>query len=158
MGEGFFSKLKVLIGVEEVEEEEAELNDSARVKNELNRPLEPRNSLVPPKTEPRIAPASPAGKNQFKLVVIEPKGFDECPKLVDNLKGKKPVIINLERLEADAARKIFDFLSGATYALDGNVQRVANNIFVFAPENVDVMANIDNRNLDVNEDNKNPWR
>jgi len=158
MGEGFFSKMKVLIGVEEVEDEEIELNENARMKNELNKPLEPKTSLIPPKSDSRLAPAAPTGKNQFKLVVIEPKGFDECPKLVDNLKGKKPVIINLERIEADTARKIFDFLSGATYALDGNVQRVANNIFVFAPENVDVMANIDNRGMDASDDNRNPWR
>jgi len=76
--------------------------------------------------------------SQFKMVVIEPNGFEECPKLVDSLKAKKPVIINLENLETDIARKIFDFLSGATYALNGNVQKVTNNIFVFAPENVDV--------------------
>ena len=65
------------------------------------------------------------------------------PKLVDSLKAKKPVIINLEKIETDTARKIFDFLSGATYALNGNVQKVANNIFIFAPENVDVAAYID---------------
>lgn len=74
----------------------------------------------------------------FKLVLIEPKSFEECPKLVDSLKSHKPIIINLEHLSTDVARKIFDFLSGATYALDGNVQKIASNIFVFAPENVDI--------------------
>lgn len=61
------------------------------------------------------------------------------------------------KLENETARKIFDFLSGATYALDGNVQKVANNIFVFAPENVDVMAGMEqNRaNIPLNES---PWR
>ena len=75
---------------------------------------------------------------QVKLVVIKPQSFEESPKLVDSLRAKKPVIINLEDLETDTARKIFDFLSGATYALNGNVQKVANNIFLFTPENVDV--------------------
>ena len=74
----------------------------------------------------------------FKLVLIEPKSFEECPKLVDSLKSHKPIIINLEHLSTDVARKIFDFLSGATYALDGNVQKIASNIFVFAPQNVDI--------------------
>ena len=45
------------------------------------------------------------GKKQFKLVLTEPKSFDECPKLVDNLKSKKPVIINLEKLENEAAKR-----------------------------------------------------
>jgi len=92
------------------------------------------------------------------MFVVEPKVFDECPKLVDNLKARKPVIINLERVDSDTARKIFDFLSGAAYALNGNVQKVANNIFIFAPDNVDVTANIDNNNIDFGGTPKNIWR
>ena len=76
--------------------------------------------------------------SQFKIVVIEPKGFDECPRLVDDLKGRRPVIINLGLIDEIIARKVFDFLSGATYALNGNVQKIAQSIFVFLPENVDV--------------------
>ncbi len=79
----------------------------------------------------------------MKLVVHEPSNFEECPKIVDNLKNKKPVIINLEKVETDVAKRIFDFVSGATYAADGSVQKVANNIFVFAPENVDISSNLD---------------
>ena len=72
----------------------------------------------------------------------------KLPKLVDNLKSRKPVIVNLERLESDTARKIFDFLSGATYALNGNVQKVANNIFVFAPENVDINSSVEHKGFE----------
>lgn len=163
MGEGFFSKMKVLIGVEEIDEDDAvsASNSNSKIPNELNRPLEPRSSSIQAKSENRISQLPPAiaSKNQFKLVVIEPRSFDECPKLVDNLKSKKPIIINLERIDSEIARKIFDFLSGATYALDGNVQRVANNIFIFAPENVDVSANIDaTRGFDNNDDSKNQWK
>ena len=98
------------------------------------------------------------GPNQFKMIVIEPQSFDECPRLVDSLKGRKPIIINLEKIETDAARKIFDFLSGATYALNGNVQKVANNIFIFAPENVDVAAYIDQQAPGHTTSINNPWR
>ena len=83
---------------------------------------------------------SVTGTNSLKLILIEPKSFDECSKLVDSLKARKPVIINLEKLETEVARKIFDFLSGATYALDGKVQKIANNIFIFTPDNVSVAA------------------
>lgn len=97
----------------------------------------------PSKPAPQKTPAverrfSVTNTGAFKLVLIEPKSFDECPKLVDSLKAHKPIIINLEHLSTDVAKKIFDFLSGATYALDGNVQKIASNIFVFAPENVDI--------------------
>jgi cell division inhibitor SepF len=162
MGEGFFSKMKVLIGVEEVDDDDSETsqNSSSKTSNELNKPLEPKNSYNQQRLDSRIGQVPPVqSKNQFKLVVIEPRSFDECPKLVDNLKNKKPIIINLERIDSEVARKIFDFLSGATYALDGNVQRVANNIFIFAPENVDVTANIDNtRSFENNDDTKSPWK
>lgn len=94
------------------------------------------------------------GTGSLKLILIEPKGFDECPKLVDSLKARKPVIINLEKLETEVARKIFDFLSGATYALDGKVQKIANNIFIFTPENVSVAAQ---QMTAINQD-KSPWR
>ena len=92
--------------------------------------------------------------------MTEPKSFDECPKLVDSLKSRKPVIINLEKLETEKARKIFDFLSGATYALNGNVQKVANNIFVFAPDNVDVLSNLGSEagKREASSFGASPWR
>ena len=96
--------------------------------------------------------------SQFKIVVIEPSSFEECPKLVDSLKTRKPVIINLERMETDVARKIFDFLSGATYALGGNVQKIANNIFVFLPENVDVTNGDERSSGAFGRDDVNPWK
>lgn len=78
---------------------------------------------------------------------------------MDSLKGRRPIIINLEKLETEVARKIFDFMSGATYALNGNVQKVANNIFIFAPENVDIAASQDERtSFDFGTEEKSPWR
>jgi len=115
--------------------------------------------LKPPQSLSQVSKqTTTGGTNPFKLVVLEPKGFEECPKLVDSLKGRKPVILNLEKLESDTARKIFDFMSGATYALNGNVQKVANNIFVFAPENVDITANIDHKSIDFGGNQKSIWR
>ena len=95
----------------------------------------------------------------LKLVIIEPQGFDECSRLVDELKTRKPVIVNLEKLDVDLARKIFDFLGGATYALNGNVQKVANNIFVFAPENVAIDAESEHQPYNFTDQNEdyNPW-
>ncbi|MGI6178191.1 MAG: cell division protein SepF [Eubacterium sp.] len=106
-------------------------------------------------TEKRFSVTS---TNSLKLILIEPKGFQECPKLVDSLKARKPVIINLEKLETETARKIFDFLSGATYALNGNVQKIANNIFIFTPENVSVFSQQATRDTAAEPEEKNPWR
>lgn len=95
----------------------------------------------------------------FQLMIIEPQGFDECSGLVDSLKNRKPIIVNLEKLDVELARKIFDFLGGATYALNGNVQKVANNIFVFAPENVAIDAESEHKPYNFTDQNEdyNPW-
>lgn len=185
MADGLLNKFKVLIGVEEVEEEEeveevkaasgAQTRTQPAAVNDGRRYSAPSyqdrsNTFVQPKMEPRDSKVvsmqtnnnTAVRKQQFKLVVTEPKSFDECPKLVDSLKSKKPIIINLENLENEKARKIFDFLSGATYALNGNVQRVANNIFVFAPENVDVLSNngenSNNNKSGMSIAGSSPWR
>ena len=161
---GIFDKFKDLVGIDEYDEEdEYEEVTSASA----DRRIEQRTSFEAPRPAPRnegkVIPMQNRSVSAitaaFKLVVIEPSGFDECPKLVDSLKAKKPIIINLEKIETDTARKIFDFLSGATYALNGNVQKVANNIFVFAPENVDITAGNDNKGMFENDKKKNsPWK
>ncbi len=79
---------------------------------------------------------------QMKVVLYEPVDFEEAPNIVDNLKNRKPVIINLENLDQELAKKIFDFLNGAVYALDGNIQKVSKGIFILAPNNVDISGNI----------------
>ena len=141
---GVFTKFKDLMGFEEYEEDdEIEETDDYKQHNYYDRkPVESRSSTISSSKfeSSNVVPMQnrtvKAITNAFKLVVIEPNGFDECPKLVDSLKSRKPIIVNLEKLDNDTGRKIFDFLGGATYALNGNVQKVANNIFVFAPENV----------------------
>ena len=59
--------------------------------------------------------------------------------------------------KSDTAKKIFDFLSGATYALSGNVQKVASNIFIFAPENVDINSSVEHKGFDFNQPQKKKW-
>ena len=178
---GLFDKLKDLVSTEDDDFYDDDYEED-RVKPEPVRVApEPRRTygLAPntdsfPKREPLREPLSSSRErdnliplpgrqtierltSRFKIVVIEPKTFDDCPKLVDSLKARKPVIINLERIENDIARMIFDFLSGATYALGGNVQKIAQNIFVFLPENVDVQANPDAGSFKFGDSSSNPW-
>ncbi len=153
-------KFKDLMGIEEIEEDEfddelAEGSESGERKSTdakfaLSRSRSDGKDKYPQMQTRTTSP--------FKLVVIEPQSFEECPKLVDSLKSRRPVIINLEKIESESARKIFDFLSGATYALNGNVQKVANNIFVFAPENVDITGSAENKGFDFSSSIKDTWR
>jgi len=77
-------------------------------------------------------------QRQVRVVVIEPSNFDDVQGIADNLKNRRPVIINLEQAEPELAKRIVDFVSGATYALDGNMQKVGKGIFLFVPSNVDI--------------------
>lgn len=160
---GVFDKFKDLVGIEEVDDDDITEEEIQAAAAKLERkPVDTRPSATVSKPETKVTSmpqrATVTDKTgAFKLVVIEPKSFDECPKLVDNLKSRKPVIINLEKMETDTARKIFDFLSGATYALNGNVQKVANNIFVFAPENVDIAASVEHKGIDFSGNQKSFW-
>ncbi len=166
---GVFSKFKDLMGFEDYDEEEVEAEEEYSQKSNYydRKPIETRQTSAPaPKYDmSNVVPMQnrtvKALTNAFKLVVIEPKGFDECAKLVDSLKSRKPIIVNLEKLDADTGRKIFDFLGGATYALNGNVQKVANNIFIFAPENVAISAQGDSKPYNFagsSADDVNPWK
>ncbi|MBQ4516414.1 MAG: cell division protein SepF [Clostridia bacterium] len=97
--------------------------------------------------EEPIIPAGKRGKivnihatTQMKVVVIQLQSFEDAKDIADHLKSKKPVVINLENLERDVSRRVVDFLSGAVYGVDGNIQKVANGIFLIAPYNVGIMG------------------
>lgn len=73
-----------------------------------------------------------------RLVVYEPQSFDDVQSIVNQLKNKRPVIINLEETDKAIARRITDFVGGAVYALDGGVQKISSSIMLFTPLNVEV--------------------
>jgi len=154
---GVLDKFKDLVGIEEYDEDDITEEEIQSAGAQLERKrVEPRSNYAR-KDKVVDMRSRTADGNLFRLIVTDPSGFDECPKLVDSLKQKKPVILNLEKIDSETAKKIFDFLSGATYALNGNVQKVADNIFVFAPENVDITATMESRGFDFKSDSDD-WR
>lgn len=78
-----------------------------------------------------------SGKN-LKVMVCEPEKFDEVQTLAEHLKNRKQVILNFENTAPEVSQRVIDFISGATYALDGQSQQLGRNIFLFAPSNVEV--------------------
>lgn len=77
---------------------------------------------------------------QLKVVVLQPTTYNDATEIAGHLKEKKPVVVNLEKLDKETARKIVDFLSGAVYALDGNMQKVANGILLLVPYTMGIMG------------------
>jgi len=75
---------------------------------------------------------------QMQVFVVKPERYEDAQEICDHIKAKRPVVVNLEKLEYPIAQRIMDFLSGTSYSLDGTIQRVAKNIFMIAPENVDI--------------------
>ena len=74
------------------------------------------------------------GQNQsVKMVISQPTTFEQSEEICSLLKEKKSVIVNLEYVNKDVARRIVDFISGGVYALDGHIQKVSNSIFLIAP-------------------------
>lgn len=88
---------------------------------------------------------------QLQVVVLKLEAFEDSKDVADYLKAKKPVVVNLEDVDKELARRVIDFLSGAIYALDGNIQKVSNGIFLVAPYNVGIMGDFKNefKNTDL---------
>ncbi len=80
----------------------------------------------------------------MEVVLYQPKEFEDSKTIVDSLKSKKPVIINIEDLDQELGKKIFDFCSGALYALDGHIQKISRGIFILAPYNVEIGGDVKN--------------
>jgi cell division inhibitor SepF len=78
------------------------------------------------------------GELQVHLVV--PKSFNDAQQIADQFKEQIPVILNLQGIDTDLSKRLIDFSSGLTYALDGGMQRIADKVFLLTPRNVEVSA------------------
>lgn len=73
-----------------------------------------------------------------KLVVTEPGSFDDIPGILEHLKRRRPVIVRISDIDRELARRVLDFAGGATYALNGSMQRVSEGVFLFTPSNFEI--------------------
>jgi len=81
-------------------------------------------------------------QKQVRVILAEPASYDEAQMIADHLKAHRSVIVNLHRSPYDQALRVVDFLSGCVYALGGNMQKLGHNIFLCAPDNVDIQGTI----------------
>jgi cell division inhibitor SepF len=86
--------------------------------------------------------SSPRGSNgrDVRVHLVIPKSFNDAQDVADKFKDSIPVIINLQGSESDLSKRLIDFASGLTYALDGGMQRIADKVFLLTPRNVEVSA------------------
>ena len=83
-----------------------------------------------------------SGKQE--VVLFHAKTFDDAAKAADELCKRKAVILNMENVDKALTRRVVDFLSGAVYALDGRVKKVAQSTYLFCPHNMDVTGDLEN--------------
>jgi cell division inhibitor SepF len=75
-----------------------------------------------------------------RVSVVDPASFNDAQALADRFKRQQPVILNLQQADGELSRRMVDFCAGLTYALDGQIQTVANRVFLLTPRNVEVSA------------------
>jgi cell division inhibitor SepF len=75
-----------------------------------------------------------------RVHLVLPKSFNDAQQVADRFKDSVPVILNLQGVETDLAKRLIDFASGLTYALDGGMQRIADKVFMLTPRNVEISA------------------
>ena len=141
MSEGFIKKFKDWMSIEEEYDVEDEGYDTIEEEQDQEEPkLEATHSQVTRNSKV----VNIHTNNQMKVVIAEPKKYDDVTIIADHLRQRRAVIVNLESVEEEPEIKksIYYFISGAVYILDGSMQKVSKSIFILAPNNVDIDANI----------------
>ncbi len=78
--------------------------------------------------------------NDVRVHLVVPKSFNDAQQVADRFKDSIPVILNLQGIDTDLSKRLIDFASGLTYALDGGMQRIADKVFMLTPRNVEISA------------------
>jgi cell division inhibitor SepF len=87
-----------------------------------------------------LRPVDNGGRNGVQVHLVIPKNFNDAQQVADQFKDQIPVILNLQNTDTDLSKRLIDFASGLTYALDGGMQRIADKVFLLTPRNVEVSA------------------
>jgi len=131
---GVMNKLMGFLGLEN----ETYIEETMEVENEEDASVKRQT----PVRANNVVPFQAREKEGIRLVVCEPRQYSDAQDIADNLRHRRPVVVNLHRVEKDQAKRIVDFLSGTVYALNGDIQKVGDAIFICTPDNVDIQGTI----------------
>lgn len=96
--------------------------------------------MLPPKKPQKVV--SIHTQPTIRVILSEPQSYDEAQMIADHLKNRRTVVVNLQRMRKEQARRVVDFLSGTVYALNGHIQKVGTDIFLCTPDNVEMEGTI----------------
>ena len=135
MASAIMNKVWNLLGMEHEDEEYDDENDIYDNDYYDEEPeAEERRSFINMKRNKVV----PMTQQSVKMVISQPTSFEQSEEICGFLKEKKSVIVNLEYVNKDVARRIVDFISGGVYSLDAHIQKVSNSIFLIAPMNYEI--------------------
>jgi cell division inhibitor SepF len=127
-----FQKVMSFLGLtEEEEQRHEEVADEQQVAPEGVVPLKRPGTVVSLHTQ-----------KQVRVFLAEPETYEDAQAIADHLRNRRPVVINLHKAPHDQAKRVIDFILGCTYAMGGTMQKLGHNIFLCAPENIDVQGQI----------------
>ena len=136
MSGALMNKVWDLFGMDSADQEEYEDENIYDYGN--NEEEEEDNKKLFGRKNNKIVSMPQTQSQAIKLVISQPTTFEQSDEICSFLKEKKSVIVNLEYVNKDVARRIVDFISGGVYALDGYIQKVSNSIFLVAPSNYEI--------------------
>ena len=135
MSGALMEKVWGLFGMDTQEEEEYEDENVYDYEDEDEEVVEDRKLFG---RKNKVVSMPQAQANAIQMVISQPTTFEQSDEICAFLKEKKSVIVNLEYVNKDVARRIVDFISGGVYALDGYIQKISNSIFLVAPSNYEI--------------------
>ena len=136
MAGAIMEKVWGLFGMDPAEDREEEIENYELEEEEDTEEEPEERKLFGRKNNSKVV--SMPQVQQVKMVISQPTNFEQAANICDLLKQKKSVIVNLEYVNKDVARRIIDVISGAVHALDGHMQKISNSIVLIAPFNYDI--------------------
>ena len=136
MSGALMNKVWDLFGMDSADQEEYEDENIYDYGN--NEEEEEDNKKLFGRKNNKIVSMPQTQSQAIKMVISQPTTFEQSDEICAFLKERKSIIVNLEYVNKDVARRIVDFISGGVYALDGYIQKVSNSIFLVAPSNYEI--------------------
>jgi cell division inhibitor SepF len=100
----------------------------------------PEDDDAPARRTAVLKPVGRANGGDVRVHLVIPKSFNNAQQVADKFKDSIPVVLNLQGTDTDLSKRLIDFASGLTYALDGGMQRIADKVFMLTPRNVEISA------------------
>ena len=150
MSAAMISKFMGMLGLNETEEYDEEENIVTEVEETYERPARTgyfarRENEEKVSRTAKVLPMTGASPvvTSSKMVITEPQCFDDVKEISEHLNERRSVIVNLETVTKEDQRRIIDFLSGATFVVDGSIQKISTLIYLITPKSVEIQNDIE---------------